>query len=391
MSEPASEIPVPLVPSGGSPRLLERECVSDIIHLASQPVEFLIEGFLIDGTHGMLAGPEKSLKSYIGTFIDLAVISGQPLFGEFRVMRRGPVVAYIGEGGRIPYLRRVKRIARAMGVSRDQLSDYHVITQTAPIDSAMFQETLERDLTEVGPVLVRIDPYYAYHGSSADPRNLHQEGALLNLVSEPVNAHEANLLISNHFNQNGTGLHLKRITMAGAAEWCDSWLLLAKTSDRDQDVPKGRFKLKLVIGSRQWGGSEWELCLDIGFYDNVIGEHNGDVSWNLIPTTTTLESRDTRLLWIEHETIKLLIEHPWELTKSNVTKRIPMRDQDVSSFLSRELERTAADALIVAHKVKVKVKGGAIQERDRLGLNAGHPEAPDDYPEIPDRSLPFED
>jgi hypothetical protein len=87
----------------------------------------------------------------------------------------------------------------------------------APIDSPAFRRTLERDLVEIQPGHVGIDPYYAFHGAS-DPKNLHDEGAALTALSSTVVDAGASLVVVNHYNQTGSGSGLNRITMAGSAE-----------------------------------------------------------------------------------------------------------------------------------------------------------------------------
>jgi hypothetical protein len=86
--------------------------------------EWTVRGMLSHPSFGPIAGERKSLKSYIGTFIALGVASGRPIFDHFKVERPGPVIAYVGEGGRGPFTERLDRIARAMGVQLRGLELY---------------------------------------------------------------------------------------------------------------------------------------------------------------------------------------------------------------------------------------------------------------------------
>jgi hypothetical protein len=92
---------------------------------------------------GPIGGERKSLKSYIGTFIALGVASGQPIFDRFKVERPGPVIAYVGEGGRIPFTERLERIARAMDVKPCGLELYTSF-EVAPFGSPRFQASFAR-------------------------------------------------------------------------------------------------------------------------------------------------------------------------------------------------------------------------------------------------------
>ena len=178
----------------------------------------------------------------------------------------------------------------AMGVSPNDL-DLHPSFDVAPISSPMFQESLERDLYEIGPALVTLDPLYIFHGMVTRASDLHQEGALLSQLSRPCTDAGASLLVVNHFNQGGSGMSLKRITMAGSGEWADSWLLLAHREGRDVDA--GSFRLTLEVGSRQWGGATWDLDLNIGHFNEDTGTHDGEITWDLSELPVSLASRQT--------------------------------------------------------------------------------------------------
>ena len=127
-----------------------------------------------------------------------------------------------------------------------------------------------------------MDPYYMFHGTETKGADLFQEGHLLGQVSRPVIDAGSSLQIVNHFNQTGSGFDLKRITQAGAGEWGDSWILLGHREPLNMaDVEAGTFRLRMDIGSRQWGGMSWELDLNIGRFDIESGSHDGEISWDL--------------------------------------------------------------------------------------------------------------
>lgn len=248
--------------------------------LLSEPDDFawLIQGLLAEPTYGQVAGEMKALKTYLAAMIQVGLAAGVPILDRFTPAAPRPVLAYVGEGGRRPYARRLRRIAHAMGVDLTSIP-LHISTDVAPITSDAFSCSIERDLAEVEPALVFIDPYYAYHGSKTKASDLHQEGALLSGLSARCIGAGASLMVVNHLNQTGAGLDLKRITMAGSGEWVDSWLLLAHREPAD--VEAGEFKLRLEIGSRQWGGTSWDLDLSIGRFDEDNGSHDGDIAWHL--------------------------------------------------------------------------------------------------------------
>ena len=283
--------------------------------------EWLVRGLLAQPTYGQVAGEMKTLKSYVLGFITVGLAAGEPIFDRFAPAESRPVLAYVGEGGRSLWTRRIRRICSAMDVDPADI-DLHPSFDVAPIPSMVFQESLRRDLDELGPALVALDPLYTYHGTATRASDLHQEGSLLNLLSRPCIEAGASLLAVNHMNQTGAGMSLKRITMAGSGEWADSWLLLEHRETAD--VESGLFRLRLEIGSRQWGGTAWHLDLDIGRFDMDTGTHDGRISWDLARATTTSSSEKTSGATekARDAILEALVDCPWTLTKTDVKKLV---------------------------------------------------------------------
>lgn len=301
-----------LAPGAVPPRLFRRWSMAELLD-ADRTFRWRVRGLVVDPTYGMVAGEQKTLKTYVATFINVAVAAGVPVFGRFEVDQPAPVVAYVGEGGRVPYTRRLERVAQAMGVDLRHIPLFPSF-ETAPVLSDDFRWTLARDLAELEPGLVSLDPLYAFHGAGPDARNLHEEAELLTALSGPCVDAGASLVVVNHFNKTGTGRGLDRITMAGAKEWCDSWWLL---SHREvPDVPNGRFRLLLEVGSRQWGGSSWDLDLDVGAFDAERGEYDGEIAWDIRRHAEGGGETDDD----EARVLAAAAGHPFELTREELAK-----------------------------------------------------------------------
>lgn len=280
---------------------------------ADRTFRWLARGLLCQPTYGMLGGPRKTLKTYLLLFIGLGVAAGEAVLGQFDVPEPGTVVYYVGEGGRIPMTRRLERVAEAIGYNLKDLPLF-LHFETEPMNSPVFQETLRRDLDELRPAAVIIDPFYAFHGTEVRAADLHQEGALLSSVSTPCAEAGASLILGNHFNKTGTGRGLDRITQAGGQEWSDTWMLVSHRSEPDLDA--GRFELLLDIGSRQWGGATWDVDLNIGRFDNDTGEFDGPITWQIdrhIPGTAERVG-DTIL--------DVLADMPWAYSKTQIKQLV---------------------------------------------------------------------
>ncbi len=343
------------------PALLRRWTMAE---LAAEPDDFawLVKRLLAEPTYGPIAGEMKTLKSYILGFLSVGVASGLPIFDTFTPQAPRPVVVYVGEGGRKLWHRRIRRICAAMGATPGDL-DLHPVFDVAPISSLTFQESLRRDLDEIQPGLVGMDPLYTYHGTAARASDLHQEGALLNQLSRPCMDAGASLQVVNHMNQTGTGMSLKRITMAGSGEWADSWLLLA---DREPPaVDAGSFKLTLEVGSRQWGGMTWELDLEIGRFDEDTGTHDGEIAWDIRRGSTVAAegkataSRDKA----ESRILDTLADDPWEFTKSQVKTTVGgNKDAFEDAFGS------LAQRAVIGHSEQGRTEAGTTKKRLLWGI-----------------------
>jgi hypothetical protein len=287
---------------------------------APHSFSWMARGLLAQPTYGMFpAGEKKTLKSVIGDFIDIGLASGEAILGRFQVDQPGTVRVYIGEGGREPYTRRLERAAAAMGVA---LRDIPLLPsfEVAPIGSDRFEATMRRDLDELAPMAVRMDPLYPFHPlAGVNASNLLEEGTMLARLSVPCMAAGASFLLTSHFNKTGVTTGLERITQAGGQEWSDSWLLVSHR--RDPDVDDGKFYLALEVGSRQWGGSTWDLDMDVGRFDEDRREYDGAISYDL--RRSKGEAARSRSAVAD-----IVARQPWSLGREELAKALGVKMTD---------------------------------------------------------------
>jgi hypothetical protein len=232
-------------------------------------LRWLVRNVLVSPTYGQIAGSKKTLKTYLAQYLALAIATGEPFMGQFPVEKQGNVLLFVGEGGRIPWTRRMPRIAKSVGINDIRDVPIHAVFQTAPLLSPAFKQTVEASIERLDPVLTVIDPFYAFHGSDVNSANIHEEGALLTAAADPFIHHGSTFMIVNHFKKGPESRGLDAITMAGSGEWVDSWVF---TSQRElPDLNAGMFYISVEFGSRQWGGSRWDFDLSIG-KESPMGE-----------------------------------------------------------------------------------------------------------------------
>ncbi|AYA23956.1 hypothetical protein C6369_005235 [Rhodococcus rhodochrous] len=244
------------------------------------PMEWLVRGVWPRHSFGPMGGEKKTLKTYNLLSVAVAVASGAALFNEFKVESQGPVIYYVGEGGRAPFQRRVQAIARAYGVDLADLP-LHAVFEVGSLDVPDFTDALKRNLDDVQPELVILDPLYAFHPAGVEAQNLYERGRMLAALSAQT-ANETALIVADHFRKSGSAdLDLDSIAQSGMGQWADSWIL---QKHRDApDLAGGKYQLAVEFGSRQWGGSRWELDWQLATAEQVENGDEGSaaISWEI--------------------------------------------------------------------------------------------------------------
>ena len=242
------------------------------------PMRWLITGLWPVGSYGPWGGAKKTLKTYAASIAALAVASGRPAFAnsEWSVPAPRPVLYYGGEGGQEMHRRRLQRSALDLyGIADIATLPLYLVTDIGPFDSAEFQEALWRNVERIdtehaathpsGTGLVVLDSLYNYHPPKVEAANLYERGRLLAGRSAETAERGLALWVVDHFNKNGSGIDLDRLAQAGMSQWADSWVLIEH--GEPPDVANGMFTLSTGVGSRQWGGEEWTVRIDLGPFD----------------------------------------------------------------------------------------------------------------------------
>jgi hypothetical protein len=359
---------------------------SDLDALADQPMKFLVRGFLAEDTAGMWGGAQKTLKTELQIGLDLSIASGVPFLqhDEFTVDRTGPVLTFVGEGGLAPYSRRVRRVAQAYGI--DVPDNYIVTGVLGEMSDRAFIASIAATIEEIDPVLVRIDPFYAYHGGDADAGNLFQQGKLLTPFAEV--AAGRTFILTHHFNETGRGLGLERFTQAGSAQWVDSWVQVIHRETPDPD--SGVFALGAKVGSRQWGERLYEIDVELGRLDVDTGTHSSIPAWTVRHVDySAVETWGKGIRMARDnlgpEIVKVLLDKPWAYGRTELVNNVGGNDKRVREQLdgligTRQViaaEDTYRDAM--GRRRTRNVLGFAIEADPILygiAIPTGYPEPP---------------
>ncbi len=123
--------------------------LGDLLEMPPQEIEFIVEGMLMKGGIGLLAGKPKAGKSTLARILALSVARGTPFLG-FPV-RKGPVLYY----GLEEIESEVRRHFEEMGA--DGTEEIFISTQPLPGREV---ELVSEDIKRFSPSLVILDPLF---------------------------------------------------------------------------------------------------------------------------------------------------------------------------------------------------------------------------------------
>ena len=131
------------------------------------------------------------------------------------------------------------------------------------------------------------------------------------------------------------------------------------------EVDDGSFRLDMQVGSRQWGGADWWLDVELGRFDADLMEHDGDIRF----TVRRPEDRTDDHGADEDAATALAITKVFQrarkpVTRTDVVTRVKGRAVDTRRVLSEMVD----DGRVVEHQDQVEDARGRRQTRVVLTL-----------------------
>lgn len=145
---------------------------------------------------GILGGPPKSCKSYLGLEIATSVATGIAALGHFPVDRSGPALVYFAEDA-LPIVRsRLEAICDARMLDICQL-DLHVICSPAlRLDLKRDQMRLTKTIDDIQPCLLLLDPLVRLH--RLDENSSTEIAGLLGFLREIQRQFDLAIILVHH-------------------------------------------------------------------------------------------------------------------------------------------------------------------------------------------------
>jgi hypothetical protein len=239
--------------------------------LTQRKPDYLIEGVLPEGMFGEIAGRDGRGKSLLGLEIAKALLTGQPLFGEFKVKKTGPVLLVCLDDPE--WL--VRDRLETLGFT-PETKGLHILTEN-DVDMTGDRTDILQQIAEwcvdIKPVFVLIDALYIFvpvsKGSSDPTNNQGIMKPIMESFNAIANASAATVALVAHENKAGTDVQGSQ-SIRNMAKWI---LRLALPAKYEKDISGGKVTPHRVLQlekdktgqAQQWGlrlegPGKWVRC-----------------------------------------------------------------------------------------------------------------------------------
>ncbi len=128
------------------------------IPLEPQPRRWLVEDLWSASGVGFIGGAPKSYKSYLGLELAVAVASGTPALGKYRIMEGGPALIYLAEDSLSNVRQRVAGLARHRALDLQHLAIHVITAPRLRLDQVADRQRLFETTHQLRPRLLLLDP-----------------------------------------------------------------------------------------------------------------------------------------------------------------------------------------------------------------------------------------
>ena len=238
-------------------------------------LEYLINGILVRGQPGVIAGPKKTLKTNLSIDLALSLASGGRFLGHFQAEGEYRVGLMSGESGAATIQETARRIAASQS---GRLSNYKnaIWSFTVPqLGQADHIAALRRFITEHRLDVLILDPTYLMMlNIGNDAGNLFAVGSLLKALGDLAQETGCTPLLCHHLKKTigdpYEPAELDNIAWAGFQEFVRQWVLLNRRVRYDPDQG-GDHKLWMSVGGSAGHSGLWGLNIQEGTRQDIAG------------------------------------------------------------------------------------------------------------------------
>ena len=313
--------------------------------LVAEPPEqrWLIEGLWSAAGVGVIGGPPKACKSWLGLEMAVSVASGTPCLGTFRAGEQGRVLVYMAEDADAVVRERLVSLCRHHGIRLDALDLFVIVADTLRIDLPCEQQRLREAIARLRPRMLLLDPLVRLH--HGDENSAAEVSALLAYLRTLQREHGAAVVLVHHTRKSGSnGQPGQALRGSGDIHaWADSAAYLVRKRDR----------LRLAIEHRAAPSPE-ALTLEL-----VEGD---------TPHLVITSVAEDRRIELDEAVVELLRQASHPMTRAAVRARLRVRNERLGKALTdlQErglIERGAGGWSLVVDRSATKGSGGTERSR----------------------------
>lgn len=168
----------------------------DIRH---QEQTWLIEFLWAYEAVGIIGGPPKCCKSWLGLDMAISVASASPCLGRFPVQQPGPAMIFLAEDS-LPSVRaRIEALCSYRNIRMENLDLYVITASSLRLDLAKDQQRLKDTLDAFRPRLLLLDPLVRLH--RLDENSANDISSLLGFIRELQRSFNTAIILVHHLSK----------------------------------------------------------------------------------------------------------------------------------------------------------------------------------------------
>jgi hypothetical protein len=234
---------------------------------------WLIESIWACSAVGIIGGPPKCCKSWLGLDMALSVASGSPCLGQFAVKRPGPALIFLAEDA-LPAVRgRIEALCTHRQIHISSLDLYVITAPSLRLDLTQDQKRLKATVEAFKPRLLLLDPLVRLH--RLDENSATDISNLLGFIREMQRCYDTAIVLVHHLSKRHyaqPGQALRGSSDLHAFGDCNAYLVRRKdhiilTLEHRAAKPPDPIALELLS---QPDGSAAHL--EIAYPDNITAD-----------------------------------------------------------------------------------------------------------------------
>lgn len=238
-------------------------------------LNYLVNGVLVRGQPGVIAGPKKTLKTNISVDLALSLSEGCQFLGRFDVPLAARVGIMSGESGAATLQETARRVAKAKGLKLSACSNLVWCFDVPQLGDQTHIEALGEMIEKHELEVLILDPTYLMMlGIGNDAGNLFIVGKLLKSLGELAQKTGCTPLLCHHLKKSIAEPYepaeLENIAWAGFQEFVRQWILLNRRVKYDPDQG-GHHELWMSVGGSAGHSGLWGVDVVEGVRDDIGG------------------------------------------------------------------------------------------------------------------------